>query len=47
MSKKTTHHKRQFLTNEGIEFEWDVTSNYFNKNHSDSEDSDKVRHNKF
>lgn len=41
------HKKKQILTNEGIGFEWDVTHNYFNKNNSESEDSDKVRHNKF
>jgi len=27
-------------------FESDVTSNYFNENSSESEDSDEVRHNK-
>ncbi|XP_060834850.1 protein RRP5 homolog [Rhopalosiphum padi] len=41
MSKKTMHKKKQILTNEGIGFEWDVTHNYFNKNNSESEDSDK------
>lgn len=40
------HNKRQILTNEGFGFEWDVTPNYFNKNNSESEDSDKVRHKK-
>jgi len=45
MSKKTVHKKKPILTNEGIGFEWDVTPNYFNKNNSESEDSDKVRHN--
>lgn len=43
MSKKSMHNKKQILTNEGIDFEWDVSPNYFNKNNSESEDSDKVR----
>jgi len=46
MSKKTMHNKRPILPNEGFGFEWDVTPNYFNKNNSESEDSDKVRYNK-
>lgn len=38
--------KKRQVSTDGIGFEWDVTPNYFNKNNSESDDSDKVRPNK-
>lgn len=40
---KNIQKNNQILTKEGIGFEWNVTSNYFNKNNCESDESDRVR----
>lgn len=41
-SKKVQNHN-QTLTKKGIGFEWNVTTNYFNKHNCESDESDRVR----
>lgn len=46
MSKMTKRVKnKETLIKGGIGFEWDVKSNYFNKNNCVSDDSDRVSNN--
>lgn len=47
MSKRTkkVHDGEKVLSTQRIGFEFDVTSNYFNKNNCESDDSDRVRRN--
>lgn len=47
MNKKTNklQNNKLVLNNEEIGFEWNVTSNYFNKSNCESSESDNVRHN--
>lgn len=45
ISKSVTKEQtnRPVITNDVIGFEWNVTSNYFNSNNSESDSSDEVR----